>query len=327
LAQAICSQEHEEDSNFSALTFFPSMVNMRLCELTLVAAFFRLCVSYPQFLNKDNYVDTVKGKKLLIMFTSREIRKTAPEAAEQIDKIFAKVRADYKLNKDVVVATVDCAETASQLLCQAEAIQQPCIKMGVKGDLKVVVGNLGQVDSYTLSDMAEKFLGDSCGPKRLNLCSEKTKAMWEKHLERSPAAVKATLDKRFQKLVDMMRKANAMGEEIEAKYGEELQTNEALQQEVAPVAKKLTDELSIAKIEVYEANRQFLKLYKYQSGKEYVPRIELTEEEKKAEASAFWDEQPTGETPRPQTDDDDADTKADTKADTDADTKADTKEL
>merc|ERR1711871_111422 len=169
------------------------------------------------------------------------------------------------------------------LVCQANDIKEVVVKVGVKGNLEKVPIPPQALDSYTLSVLAEQKLGDCCGPKSLHLCSEKSRAMWEKHLERKPAAVEATLDKRFKEIVVLGRKANKFGAELQAKYGAELQTNEEVARQAQAEFNEHQKSFNELQRQVFEANRQFLRLYKYNSGKEYQPKIDLSKKERKKE--------------------------------------------
>ncbi|CAJ1367000.1 unnamed protein product [Effrenium voratum] len=136
-----------------------------LCLLTAVSAV---------EVTKDTWDEMTAGKSVFVKFF-------APWCGhcKTMKPAWDKLMEEYKGDKDILVADVDCIGTGKSM----------CDEVGVKGFPTIKYGDPHAMEDYkggrdfdALSSFTKESLGPTCGPKNMDLCDEEKKKLLEKFM-------------------------------------------------------------------------------------------------------------------------------------------------
>lgn len=140
-----------------------------------------------------------------------------------------KLMAEFADSKTVLVADVDCTAGGKDL-CSTVGVQgYPTIKYGDPNNMEDYKGGR---DFKALQTFAKENLGPTCGPKNLELCDAKAKAMVEKFMAMPADDLKKAVTEKEGELKKAEADFKKMVEGLQKQYEQGQKDKDAKQQEI-----------------------------------------------------------------------------------------------
>merc|ERR1719215_544700 len=160
----------------------------------------------------EEWEETTAGKSVFVKFFAPwcgHCKRMKPD--------WDKLMKEFKDDKSVLVADVDCT-AAGKDLCETVGVQGfPTIKYGDPNNLEDYEGGR---DLKDLQKFAKESLGPSCGPNNLDLCDADKKALVKKFMAMSASELDAEIAKKDTEMKAAEKELEDLLKSLQAQYEE-----------------------------------------------------------------------------------------------------------